>query len=244
MTMHVLSYNIRESGEGRERGIAAIIRQRQPHVVALLEATRLTTARALAHELAMQLVYGHANDGYHIAWLSRVPLHRWENHCLATLSKTLLEIEVAWKGAPLRLFATHLGARGDRRQPVDEIPAILQVLRPLASWPHLVMGDLNALSPHDLIGAPPAGESKRGDAVDGAPRQAIRFLLEAGFVDCYRALHPQTPGYTYPSAAPWLRLDYIFASPLMAAQLLACDVIRGETAKQVSDHFPIWAEFR
>jgi exonuclease III len=28
------------------------------------------------------------------------------------------------------------------------------------------------------------------------PRQVIPLLLEAGYVDCYRALHPTTPGYT------------------------------------------------
>jgi exonuclease III len=38
-------------------------------------------------------------------------------------------------------------------------------------------------------------------------------------------------------------LDYIFASPQMAACLWACDIVMGEEAEQASDHFPIWAEF-
>ncbi len=57
---------------------------------------------------------------------------------------------------------------------------------------------------------------KRGDPVDGAPRLAIRRILEDGYVDCYRRLHPRTPGFTYPSDVPWLRLDYILASPALA----------------------------
>lgn len=49
---------------------------------------------------------------------------------------------------------------------------------------------------------------------------------------------------TFRSAAPWLRLDYIFASPEMAARLRACDIVIGEEAERASDHFPIWAEFQ
>jgi exonuclease III len=77
----------------------------------------------------------------------------------------------------------------------------------------------------------------------GAPRPAIRLLLEAGYVDCYRQLHSETPGYTYPAAAPWLRLDYIFAPPRMAERLVACDVPQGAAVKRASDHCPIQAEF-
>jgi exonuclease III len=125
---------------------------------------------------------------------------------------------------------------------VDEVPAILDLLRPLAGQPHLLVGDLNALCPGDPVGTPPRGEEKRGDALPGAPRRAIRLILDAGYVDCYRSLHPETPGYTYPSHALWLRLDYIFASPPMAARLYACDVVMGEEAERASDHFPIWAQ--
>lgn len=63
----------------------------------------------------------------------------------------------------------------------------------------------------------PPGVEKRGEARPGAERRAIRLLVDAGYVDCYRALHPEEAGYTYPSDAPWLRLDYIFSSPLLLA---------------------------
>jgi exonuclease III len=110
--------------------------------------------------------------------------------------------------------------------------------------PHLLEGDFNALRPGDPVGLPPPGEQKRGDAVDGAPRRAIGLLLEAGYVDTYRTLHPRDPGYTYPTRAPWLRLDFHFASPELAMRLRRCDVVSGEQAKQASDHFPLWSAFR
>lgn len=243
MTLKVLSYNIREGGTGRLSTIAAIIGQQHPDVVALLEANQYANALALAEELGMHCAFGQANSAFHLAWLSRHPIRQQTNYRLPVLAKTLLEIVVPWEGASLPLFATHLGSHHDRHQPPEEVPALLHVLRPLASTPHLLVGDFNALHPDDAVGLPPRGQAKQGEAARGAPRQAIRFLLEAGYVDCYRQLHPETPGYTYPATAPWLRLDYIFAPSQMAARLVACDILQGATVKRASDHCPIWAEF-
>jgi exodeoxyribonuclease III len=244
MLLRVLSYNIWEGGGNRLSVLVDIIHRQHPDAVALMEANSRANAIALARNLEMDLVFGEANSECHIAWLSRLPILRSENHRLTTLSKTLLEIEVTWDGIPLRLFATHLASRHDSQQPAEEIRAILHVLARLENRPHLLVGDLNALQPGDPIGAPPTGTVKRGDAADGARRDAIRLILEAGYVDCYRTLHPQAPGHTYPTVAPWLRLDYIFASPQSAPRLYACDFVAGEAAAQASDHFPIWADFR
>jgi len=239
----VLGYNICLGGEDRLSAVADVIRTRQPDAVALLEATSRAKATTLADDLGMHLTFGEANNGVHVAWLSRLPVRRWENHRLA-LAKTLLEIEVVWEGASVRLFATHLASRHDATTPAEEVPAILEVLRPLGGQPHLLLGDLNALRPGDPVGSPPPGEAKRGDAADGAPRRAIGRIVDAAYVDCYRALHPRAPGFTYPSSAPWLRLDYVFASPALAARLKACDLVAGQAAERASDHLPVWATFR
>jgi endonuclease/exonuclease/phosphatase family metal-dependent hydrolase len=244
VTLKVLSYNIWEGGDGRLPAIAAIIQRQQPDAVALQEATSRASASALARELGYALTFGEANNAFHIAWLSRQPPRRWQNHRLSGLAKTLLEIELSWRNGALRLFATHLGSRHDRPQPTEEVQIILAVLRPLAGAPHLLVGDFNALHPDDSMGTPPPGVEPRGDAAAGAPRRAIGALLEAGYLDCYRALHPHEPGYTYPAASPWLRLDYIFASPLLAAHLIAGEIVTGADVAAASDHVPIWAEFR
>ena len=260
MTLKVLSYNIREGGGDRLPAIEAVIRNEQADAMALLEANDQAGAETLARRLGMQIAFGEANSAFHIAWLTRLSVVRWKNHRLAALAKTLLEIEVGWEGAEgtegsqgvggpaLHLFATHLASRHDYQQPPDEVRAILDVLRPLrlAGQPHLLVGDFNALGPGDPVGDLPPGVEKRGEAVDGAPRPAIRLILEAGYVDCYRTLHPREPGYTYPTGPPgaaWLRLDYIFASPLLAARLSACDVVTEGEAYRASDHFPVWAQF-
>jgi endonuclease/exonuclease/phosphatase family metal-dependent hydrolase len=243
MTLTVLAYNIREGGSDRITVIAEIIRAQQPDAVALAEATDRATVEALATILHMPLTFGEAPNGFHLAWLCRLPIRRWQNHHGLGLAKTLLEIEIDWASTTVSLFATHLASRHDTTRPVDEVPAILTALRSLGDRPHLLAGDLNALRPDDPVGNPPPGRVRRGDAA-GAPRRAIARLIEAGYVDSYRTVHPQTPGYTYPSDAPWLRLDYIFASPAMAQCLVACDLVTGEAPTRASDHLPIWAAFR
>jgi endonuclease/exonuclease/phosphatase family metal-dependent hydrolase len=171
-----------------------------------------------------------------------LPILRAENHRSPLLAKTLLEIEVALDGESASLFATHLGSRHDVPKAVTEIPVILDAMRRLGDRPHLLVGDLNALGPVDPVGEPPPGVTRRGEAVDGAPRPAIPLLLARGYRDGYRALHPESPGYTYPADAPWLRLDYIFLSPSLAGRLAGCDVVAGPEAARASDHLPIWAE--
>jgi exodeoxyribonuclease-3 len=209
--------------------------------VALLEATRGSAAWLLARQLGMQLVFGHAHSAFHIAWLSRLPVTRSANHRLPGLAKTLLELEIVWQDAPLRLFATHLAAGGDSMHPAQEAPLIVDALRPLAGQPYLLVGDFNSLAPSDGVGPTPPGWEPLRASLDDDPRRAVQLILEAGHVDCFRALHPDAPGYTYPTNAPWLRLDYIFASPALAEHVTACDVVADARATRASDHFPLWA---
>lgn len=223
--------------------IGAVIRNLQPDVVAILEANNRTRAEQLAQELGMRLVFGEANCAAHIGWLTRIPVHYWENYHPDSLAKTLLEIVIDWDGQPLHLFATHLGSRWEVPKPVTEIPIILDRLRRLGDLPHLLVGDFNALAPHDPVGIPPHGQQMRGDAIDGSPRLAIGALQEAGYMECYRALHAREAGYTYLATHRWLRLDYIFASPQVAIHLAACDVDEAMATRSASDHLPIWASF-
>lgn len=143
----------------------------------------------------------------------------------------------------LACFAAHLASRHELPTPAQEVPILLDLLAPCAGRPHLLVGDFNALRPDDPIGTPPPGIVPRDEAAPGAPRLALAPLLAGGYIDCYRALHPATPGHTYPSASPWLRLDYLFADPTLAPQLRACDRVADEAATRASDQLPVWATF-
>lgn len=240
----VLTYNLHLAEEDRLPLVLSMLRRGRPDLIALQEVADRGTAERLARGLGMHAVFGEANDGVsHLAWLSHLPVRRSRNQRLPALAKTLLELEVAWRGMPVRAFAIHLASRHDQSSPEDEIAAVLNVWRPLSGQPHLVVGDFNALRPGDPTGESPSGEVKRGDAVQGAARRAVGQLLEAGYQDCYRAAHPRAPGYTYPSHAPWLRLDFIFVGPGLALRVRECDVVSGGAAALASDHLPVRAEF-
>jgi len=247
MPLRILSYNIWYGGQDRLPLIADVIKQQQPDAVALLEANSRSHAQQLADDLDMQLIFGEANSAFHVAWISRLPIVRWENHRLPELYKTLLEVELSWDGSPLCLFATHLHAgrwREDDERRAQEMHAILSVLREKADQFHLLTGDFNTVHPTDTPGSRPRPE-------DDVPRLAlssrlvIPLLLEASYIDCYRTLHPNKPGYTFELPEPlWLRPDYIFASRHLASHLTACEVVTDPKAINASDHLPIWAEFR
>lgn len=74
----------------------------------------------------------------------------------------------------------------------------------------------------------------------------IDLLLKADYVDCFRQMHPHDPGFTFHTAKPVGRIDYIFASPELASRLTDSKVITeggGISGALASDHFPVYAEF-
>jgi endonuclease/exonuclease/phosphatase (EEP) superfamily protein YafD len=107
---------------------------------------------------------------------------------------------------------------------------------PVLPW---VVGPLTALLPER-----PGLDRLLGMAIE---RWAVPRMLEAGYTDCFRHLHPRAHGYTCATWLPAARIDYCFASPEVLPRLLACDVVvgRGHAAREVvtaSDHFPLVAD--
>ncbi|MGH7723726.1 MAG: endonuclease/exonuclease/phosphatase family protein [Candidatus Dormibacteria bacterium] len=79
-------------------------------------------------------------------------------------------------------------------------------------------------------------------------RGTVARLLDSGYVDCFRRLHPRAHGYTCATWMPAARIDYVFADPVMAARLGRCEVVGGRRwpdreAAIASDHHPVVAEF-
>lgn len=79
-----------------------------------------------------------------------------------------------------------------------------------------------------------------------APREAIQLLQRAGYIDTFRRMNPNAPGFTCPAAAPAGRIDFIFASPELASSLTDCSIpTEGKNARgaEASDHLPVVADF-
>lgn len=83
-------------------------------------------------------------------------------------------------------------------------------------------------------------------------RAAYRKLVDLGFIDALRTLHPDEPMYTFwhYMRKRWerdagLRLDHLLLSPALKRRLKAAGVdraVRGETG--ASDHAPVWVELK
>jgi endonuclease/exonuclease/phosphatase family metal-dependent hydrolase len=80
-------------------------------------------------------------------------------------------------------------------------------------------------------------------------RWTVPRMLDAGYTDCYRTVHPVGDGYTCATWEPVARIDYVWADAPMAERVTACHVVGGDghpdpDAAAASDHFPVVAEFR
>jgi len=74
--------------------------------------------------------------------------------------------------------------------------------------------------------------------------RTVQTVLDAGYVDSYRMLHPDDPGLTLPTSDPLLRLDYVFLPHAQAGRIAKCEVVRNAIAVGASDHFPVLSEMQ
>jgi len=55
-------------------------------------------------------------------------------------------------------------------------------------------------------------------------------------------LHPDQPGFTFPTWDPHLRLDFVFVPQASLSRLKSCEVVQGTAPAAASDHLPLLAE--
>ena len=114
--------------------------------------------------------------------------------------------------------------------------------------PTVLAGDYNVAPTDRDLHAP----EKHQDEALCRPesRAAFHALLNLGYIDAIRALHPDETIYTYwdymqnrwPLNHGW-RIDHLLLSPQAADRLTAAGVDKGPRAKQdPSDHTPAWCE--
>jgi exonuclease III len=121
-----------------------------------------------------------------------------------------------------------------------QVRVLLQYIRRSVPEQHLLVGDFNTIGPGDqtsLAEAPLWVKAQTWFQLGHVPRWALTPLLDAGYVDCFRKLHPEKDGFTLPSPHPQVCLDYVFAAPPLVEALQGCQVITspGEVAV-ASDH--------
>ncbi len=124
-------------------------------------------------------------------------------------------------------------------------PSILQYLRTLKSTkPIIICGDFNAAHTEIDLARPKQNTHNAGFTQE--ERQGIANLINAGFVDTFRQLHPDTQRYTWWSHwgkarennVGW-RIDYFFISPKLLPHLKSAEIHESILG---SDHCPISIE--
>ena len=111
---------------------------------------------------------------------------------------------------------------------------------------HVVAGDFNTVAPGELLDFKALPQKVKATLWLSGGRvrwRTIQLMLDSGYADVFRALHPAEPGLTLPTAAPQVRLDYLFVPAPDRGRATRCEVVRTPAALEASDHFPVLAEF-
>lgn len=249
--LRILTYNVLYGGTGRETALAAVITSQNADIILLQEVSTGPFVADLARSLAMTCVVAPVRSRFGTAILTRYPVMSSSIHGRGAVAVADVAA-AAGKGSsmPVRVVAVHAAPFPNvllewyRARQVSTALACAGQPGVVGS---VIAGDLNAFAPGDPLRLEEfpwylkAMMLAQGNRI---PRLAIARLVRAGFVDCFRAAHPDMPGYTVPAPAPNARIDYIFASPLLASRCVDCFVPNGPAAiDTASDHYPVVSQF-
>ena len=244
MSLKLLSYNVRYGGGGREPLLAAVIRDADPDLVVLQEATDPRVVERLSEMTGLKIHA--AQRGNSIAYLSRVPVKRHEWHRPRGSRRHFMEVEL--EGSDLVVFGIHLSAVHSfwtERRRMRELRSLLAWVEARRQDCHVMVGDFNTLAPGELLDAqklPPRLRALVWLSGGRVRYQTIQILLAAGYTDAFRRLHPEDLGYTFPTWDPHVRLDFVFLPTRHEGRVTECRVLSEHPkVKEASDHLPLLA---
>ena len=246
MTIRILSYNIKRGGTGREEALQRVISACAPDLVVLQEATSPIVVERVARGTGMS--QSGCVSGQSLAFMSRIPIARHAWHRPRLSRHAFLEVVPA--GAPFCVFGMHLSAvhaAWTEQRRVYELRALLRSVDQHKDRFHVLAGDFNTVAPGDpfAVSRLPMRYRPLMWLSGGSVRwRTIQTVLDAGYADTFKALHPHQPGLTLPASDPHIRLDYVFVPEGELTRVLACDVVKNPPAAEASDHLPVVADFR
>lgn len=244
MPLRVLSYNICRGGAGKEDQLAAVIAAVTPDIVVFQEATTPAVIEKIAARSGMP--QWASSKGESLAFMSRRKVRHFEWHHPRLSRHAFLEIDPG--PGELRIFGVHLSAlysAWTERHRVIELRALLATIKRHQRGFHLLVGDFNTLAPGDLLDFRKLPNRLRALVWLSGGRiqwRTIQLVLDAGYIDAYRVRHGTATGYTFPSWAPHVRLDYVFTPTGFSSRIHRCEIVTHPAAPAASDHLPLLAE--
>jgi endonuclease/exonuclease/phosphatase family metal-dependent hydrolase len=210
-TLRLLQWNVLEGAtNGRDKAVAALIRDLKPDVVTLDEVNVQSIFNRIASATGMHGYWVQANDAYSVGILSRVPLHNCTPYRQAPIQHAAYSCRVKLRKQNWWIFGAHLTpGNGQEARRAQEAALLISKMNLHPRSPVVLAGDLNSHTP--------------GDPDPTPTMLAIPELLGAGYTDSYRQLHPlaQNPGFTIaaPGYGNWeARIDYVLHSKLARAK--------------------------
>lgn len=251
-THRVISYNIlvgfRDSSVGRflpgcrrEQKISAWLASQQPDVVALQEMNGYTAARLKT----LAAGWGHAHvallkeNGYPVALTSRYPITDVQR-LRQNLHHGMLRLTTGGIDYIVVHFRPHPGTDYKTAEARTATECYQQALA--AGRQAIVLGDFNSIHPADARRFSAAARTRyekwRYLIADDLPAEvAMQPLLDAGAVDVFGA-HGNVP-----QELPLPRIDFLLASPKLAATAQTSRWLCEPEFLRWSDHPPVVADF-
>jgi len=237
----LLTYNIRVGGAGRVEPLARIINATAPDLVLLQEATRPAVVDQLAVKTGM--AEWRAFPRQSLGYMARRPVAHASWHQPRFSHHAFVEVVPA--GSAVRFFGLHLSAvlaAWTEHRRIYELRALLRTIADRREGLHVLAGDFNTLAPGALldVGLLPLRLRPLVWLSGGRINwKTIQTVLDTGYVDAFRAKHPDDPGLTVPAPAPQVRLDYAFVPAAYTDAIVNCDVVRHPDVARASDHVPV-----
>ena len=200
--LKLLQFNVLSATQGRDAGVAAVIKASGADVVTLDEVAYKDIFDKIVARTHMHGVWIKSEDPFSVGILSRYPIRQCTPYVDPPMHHGAYGCLVRIGGVNWWIFGAHLWPY-DENVRAQEAAFLLSKMKQHAADRVVLAGDLNSQSP---------GENDR------LPLLVIPMLKNAGYIDSYRELIPiaKNPGFTI-SPPPWgtfeRRIDYVFHSP-------------------------------
>ncbi len=248
--LRILTYNLEFGGREQVEEIYTVLAHCNADIISLTEADDAEVVADLAKRLGVNHIWAEGSGDRHIATLSRFPIREWQIYNTPPLTQAVLETTLETPEGKLTIYNVHflpyllLPFELHRWRAVGHLLKLIAEKQP---GRHLIIGDLNAIGRGDRVlqkNNPARMKRVMMLQLRLIFRLAIPRLVAAGYIDCFRQLHPNEDGFTWWTINPTTRYDYIMADSAMAQRLLSCRVVDEiEAVYAASDHFPLLAEF-
>jgi len=245
--MKLLYLNIFENGGGKERldKIINFVNNERPDILSLSEVEKWNKDERTLLDFKLRTKFRYHFIKDHIIIFSNFQINDEEH-----IGKGIMKVKLTVNKKSISLIAAHLSPGFEDKRLVQ----IDKIIKKSNNEKTILIGDLNSLSPLDKYNEESLIETFRKINLKKFGDKKLRFdvqkkILNFGLIDTVKKFSNSfeysvpTEFNKDPHHAAKLRLDYLYITPNLLPNLKSSRIIRNEETNQLSDHFPIIAEF-